>query len=62
MTAELDRFAPRYIVLESNWDAAAEPNASAISSGVTILDDYIQQRYEIERRYETISVLRRRQR
>jgi hypothetical protein len=61
MVAELDRLALRYIVLESDWDNVAEPNASALSSGVTILDDYIRLHYETVRQYGTISVLARRE-
>jgi hypothetical protein len=59
MVTELDQLVPRYIVLESAWDHVAEPNASAISSGVTILDDYIRLHYETVKQYGTISVLAR---
>jgi hypothetical protein len=60
MIAEFDRQALHYIVLESDWDSVAEPNVSAVSSGVTILDDYIRARYEMVRQFGTISVLTRR--
>lgn len=60
MVAELERQTVRYIVLISDWDNVTEPNASALSSGVTILDDYIRLHYEIVRQYGTISVLTRR--
>jgi NADH:ubiquinone oxidoreductase subunit 3 (subunit A) len=60
MVAELDRQAVRYIVLTSEWDNVMEPNASALSSGVTILDDYIRLHYETVEQYGAISVLARR--
>jgi hypothetical protein len=35
----------RYLVLSSEWSNVTEPNASAISSGVTLLDDYIRENF-----------------
>ena len=61
MVSELESKKPRYVVLESDWDDIEEPNASALSSGVTILDDYIRLHYETVRQYGTISVLARRE-
>jgi hypothetical protein len=60
MVAELERQAVRHIVLSSEWDNVMEPNASARSSGVTILDDYIRLHYEKLEQYGPISVLARR--
>ena len=60
MVAELERQAVRTIVLTSEWDNVMEPNASAFSSGVTILDDYIRLHYEKVEQYGPISVLARR--
>jgi hypothetical protein len=60
MVLELERQAVRYIVLLSGWDNVMEPNASALSSGVTILDDYIRLHYEAVIQYGGISVLARR--
>jgi hypothetical protein len=60
MAAELERQAVRHIVLSSEWDNVMEPNASALSSGVTILDDYIRLHYEKVEQYGPISVLARR--
>lgn len=60
MAAELDQRAVGTIVLESDWDNIAEPNASAVSSGVTVLDDYIRIHYETIKRFGTITVLSRR--
>ncbi len=37
---ELQRAKPKLIVLERNWTTFDEPNNIAISSGVTLLDDY----------------------
>ena len=31
-----------HVVLNRRWDTRAEPNASARSSGVTLLDDYLR--------------------
>jgi hypothetical protein len=36
---------PRYIVLSSEWDNMREPNESALSSGVTDLDDFLKENY-----------------
>jgi hypothetical protein len=61
IAAELERSVPRLIVLESTWDAVVEPNGSAVSSGVTILDDYISRNYVTVRKFGTISLLARRE-
>jgi hypothetical protein len=42
MVRELRAARPKVIVLVSTWDDVREANDSAISSGVTILDDYIK--------------------
>jgi hypothetical protein len=60
MVAELERQSVRYLVLTSEWDNVMEANASALSSGVTILDDYIRLHYERIEQYGPISVLARR--
>ena len=59
MVAELERQAVRTIVLTSEWDNVMEPNASAQSSGVTVLDDYIRTHYDKVEQYGPISVLAR---
>jgi hypothetical protein len=61
MTSKLEGKKPRIVVLESDWDNVNEPNVSALSSGVTVLDDYIRLHYETVRQYGTISVLARRE-
>jgi hypothetical protein len=60
MVAELERQAVRYVILSPEWDNVMEPNASALSSGVTVLDDYIRLHYEKVEQYGPISVLARR--
>jgi hypothetical protein len=51
---DLELNAPPYIVLDSEYDSAREPNESSKSSGVTLLDDYIRNRYQ---RVETFGEL-----
>ena len=46
MVEELRRTRPVLVVLESSWEDVSEPNASAIASGVTLLDDYLRQAFE----------------
>lgn len=41
---ELERNPPPWIVLVDIWEST-EPNASALSTGVTVLDEYLQARY-----------------
>jgi Dolichyl-phosphate-mannose-protein mannosyltransferase len=57
MIDELKRNRPSYVVLESHWDSVQEPNASAQSSGVVLLDDYIRQNFHMVATFGTISVL-----
>lgn len=60
MVSELQRVHPKLIVLEANWDDMHEPNDSALSSGVTILDDYIRHTYEPVATFGASAVLRAR--
>lgn len=60
MVAELEAARPRLIWLESTFDGANEPNASAISSGVRVLDDYLRERYVERRRFGSIVIAERR--
>jgi hypothetical protein len=57
--ADLEQNKTNYIWLESTWNDKVEPNESAISSGVTILDEYIRARYQSVQNSGTISVWRR---
>lgn len=58
MVAELESVKPRFVVLESLPDAN-EPNASAVSSGVTILDLYIKNNYDEVTTFDNIRILER---
>jgi hypothetical protein len=53
---DLERNKPGYIWLESTWENFSESNESAISSGVTILDEYIRGKYKLDRNFGPISV------
>jgi hypothetical protein len=46
--------------MEPTWAASIppEPNDSAVSSGVTLLDDYIREAYEPVATFRAITVLR----
>lgn len=49
-----------WLIVSTRFDAWNEPNASALSSGVTYLDDYIRSNYGLVRRFPPwIEVLRR---
>ncbi len=56
MVRELRHAKPRLIVLQVNWDVW-EPNESAISSGVTVLDDYIRGEFEPVAKFGETTVL-----
>jgi hypothetical protein len=56
MIGELQCNRPRFVVLESQWDSVHEPNASGLSSGVFILDDYIRDHFKVVARFDTVSV------
>ena len=59
MIRDLTIEAPPYIVLDSEFDSMREPNDSAISTGVTLLDDYIRARYQPVRSFDELSVWQR---
>lgn len=46
MVGELERAKPKLIVIEAIGADVQEPNDSAFSSGVTVLDDYLRQAFE----------------
>jgi hypothetical protein len=56
--AELSSKKPPYIVLDSAWDDFKEPNQSAVSSGVGILDDYIHSHFTPVAKFGTVSILK----
>jgi hypothetical protein len=59
MIQELERNPPPYIVIDSEFDLMREPNGSARSSGVTLLDNYIHDRYQPSATFGIESIWRR---
>ena len=57
--ANLEASKPQYIWIESTWDGMREPNDSAKSSGIKILDEYIANYYQRFQTFGTISILQR---
>jgi hypothetical protein len=60
MVDSLERYAPKFVVLDSAADRKMEPNQSQYSSGVMALDDYIRAHYAPEASFGTLTVLARR--
>ena len=58
--AELQMRRPRYVVLSSEWDNVKEPNESAHSSGVKILDEYIRTNHHAVAAFGLMTILERR--
>lgn len=56
MVAELQSSSVRYLVLTSQWDGVSEPNDSAKSTGVHILDEYIRAHYNTVRTFGPVTV------
>src|SRR5262245_14810209 len=59
MIVDLKKNAPRYVVIDMEWDNYNEPNESAVSSGVTALDDFIADTYFVVARFPPFVVLQR---
>lgn len=59
MVDELEQKAPPYIVLDSEFELSREPNDSANSSGVTLLDDYIHDKYQPSETFGTMAIWQR---
>ncbi len=57
---ELDLRAPPYIALDSEFEAAHEPNDSSRSTGVHLLDQHIERNYQLVQTFGEISLWRRR--
>jgi hypothetical protein len=57
MVGELQKRRPRYVVLSSEWDGVEEPNESAHSSGVTLLDQFIRANYRAVATFGKIAIL-----
>jgi hypothetical protein len=58
MIGELQAAKPRYVVLESEWEDFYEPNESPVSSGVTLLDDFIRSNFQPVQVFGKLTVLR----
>ena len=56
MVEELKRFAPPYIILDSEFNSAHELNDSSKSTGVTLLDDFIHSKYKFVQGFEEMSI------
>jgi hypothetical protein len=59
MVHELEVNSPPYVVLDSEWESVHEPNESAVSSGVTLLDDYLHQKYQYTKSFGSLSIWQR---
>jgi hypothetical protein len=59
MIEDLKRNRPPYIVVDAEFDQVREPNDSANSSGVTLLDDYIRNNYRPVATFGTETVRQR---
>jgi hypothetical protein len=59
MMRELAASAPPYIVLNSEFDLVREANDSSISTGVTLLDEYIRSKYRKVQTFGMMSVWER---
>lgn len=59
MVYELETGAPPYVVLDSEFESLHEPNDSSISSGVTVLDEYLHSRYRHVETFGAMSVWQR---
>jgi hypothetical protein len=62
MVREIESSRPRFIVVDTTWDDVVEPNASASSSGVVVLDEFIRRDYSSVFRAGALTVLARRER
>ena len=46
MVREFEASKPPFIVLDAEFEEVSEPNDSSLSTGVTLLDEYIRERYQ----------------
>jgi hypothetical protein len=60
IVAALEHHGVRYIVTTDNYEEVHEPNASALSSGVTLLDDYIRAHYQPVAQFGAYTIWHRR--
>ena len=59
MIADIEKSNPRFVILDTAWDNMKEPNESAISSGVTALDEFILDKYAVVSEFPPYRILRR---
>jgi 4-amino-4-deoxy-L-arabinose transferase-like glycosyltransferase len=57
--AELDNAKVRFVARDETYDTVEEPNQSAVSSGVRLLDQYLAKRYRLAARFGQIAIYRR---
>jgi hypothetical protein len=55
MIAKLQQAQPRVMVLEARW-RSTEPNDSALSSGVTLLDSWLAAHYRLVARFGRFTI------
>jgi hypothetical protein len=58
MISDLQATKPHYAVLESEWIDFSEPNESAVSSNVTLLDDFLRANFQPVQVFGKLTVLR----
>ena len=56
MIADLQKREPHFVILNSDWDESQEPNESRLSTGVTLLDDFIRGNYYLASSFGTIAI------
>jgi len=59
IVSDLEKNKLQYVWLEPTWDDVAEPNESAKSSGVHLLDVYIREHYHLEQTFGRITIWKR---
>lgn len=59
MIRDLESFDVKWVVVDSRWDNVREPNKSAESSGIFLLDEYLQRNYRPVDRFGTIEIRQR---
>lgn len=58
MIGNLQATKPHYVVLESEWEDFDESNESAVSRGVTLLDDFLRSNFQPVQVFGKLTVLR----
>jgi len=59
IVSDLEKNKLQYVWLEPTWDDVTEPNASAKSSGVYLLDLYIRDHYRLDQTFGRITIWKR---